>query len=175
MFRLFTACLLLSGLAQAQAPDYAQAPARKVKVEEVRIEGNRSVDGALIRSSLRFAAGEEYLMPVLQDRVRESIRSLQKLGLFADVEFAYDKPDTLDGLLFYCRVKELPTLGKTALKGNDKLDEDDIRKAIDLLDGQVVSPAAIERDRQKILDLYKTEGFLLAEVKVRDEDRKSVV
>ncbi len=148
-------------------------PLRPIIIHDIRVEGNQSVDASLIRSTLSFKIGQEYAPTVLEQRARESIKLLNNLKLFSDVAIYRSPVDTAEGEDFIIRVKELPTLAKIELKGNKKIKEDDIREAIDLLDGQVYSPTSIKRNEEKILDLYREKGYLLASIEVEEKEEEA--
>ena len=161
----------LSAPAQQVSP-LMRSPVREVKVADVLVEGNRTVDASLILNALSVRKGEEYLPPVLRQKVQSSVTALHKLGLFSDIKVEIAYPDTVDGAILAFKVAELPTLARAEIKGNKKIKKDDIKDVMDLLDGQVYSRSAVERNRQKILNLYHEKGYLLAEVKVEEGEEK---
>ncbi|HLP41924.1 MAG TPA: outer membrane protein assembly factor BamA, partial [Fibrobacteria bacterium] len=169
--------MVLSRPAEAQGPvqgpSLYRSPTKEIKLEKIVLEGNRTVDRSLIVNTLQVQEGEEYLPPVLRQRVQASVNALHKLGLFSDIKVDMDSPDTSEGVNLIFTLAELPTLAHAEVKGNKKLKAEDIKDAMDLLDGQVYSRAAVERNRQKILDLYHNKGYLLAEVKVEEGTEES--
>ena len=168
LFPLFCLFLLVpAGAQQLNGPGF-RSPVKEIKILDVRVEGNRTVDKSLILRTAQVEKGEEYLPPVLRQRVAASITALQKLALFSDIRADIDYPDTADGAVLTFAVAELPTLARVELKGNDKIKTDDLKEVMDLLDGQVYSRSAVERNRQKILDKYHGKGYLLAQVEVEE-------
>jgi len=166
LFVLFLIAALPSS-AQLAQPGF-RSPVKEVKVADIRLEGNKTVDKSLVIHTIQVEKGAEYLPPMLRHKVQSSITALHKLGLFGDIKVDLEYPDSLDGVVLTFSVTELPTLARAELKGNDKLKNDDIKEVMDLLDGQVYSRGAVERNRQKILELYHTKGYLLAEVGVEE-------
>ena len=152
----------------ARGPQPFRSPVKEVKIADIRLEGNKTVDKSLVIHTLQVEKGEEYLPPVLRQKVQASVTALNKLALFSDIKVDIEYPDSLDGVILTFIVSELPTLARAEIKGNDKVKKDDLKEAMDLLDGQVYSRSAVERNRQKILDLYHDKGYLLAEVKVEE-------
>jgi outer membrane protein assembly complex protein YaeT len=146
---------------------------KEVKVVDIKIEGNKTVDKSLIYHTLQVEKGEEYLPPVLRQKVAASVTALNKLALFSDIRVDAEYPDSVDGAILTFVVSELPTLARAEIKGNDKIKTDDLREAMDLLDGQVYSRSAVERNRQKILDKYHSKGYLLAQVDVEEGTEES--
>ncbi|MEO6095084.1 MAG: outer membrane protein assembly factor BamA [Fibrobacteria bacterium] len=166
VFFLFLA--LTPSSAQLAGPQPFRSPVKEVKVVEVRVEGNKTVDKSLIVRTVQVEKGEEYLPTVLRQRVQASITALNKLSLFSDIKVDVDYPDSADGVILTFSLSELPTLASAEIKGNDKIKKDDLKDAMDLLDGQVYSRSAVERNRQKILDHYHNKGYLLTTVTVEE-------
>ena len=177
--KLFFPFILLFGMAgiasvhaqisQPQAgPSLYRSPTKEIRVDRILLEGNRTVDRSLIINTIQIQEGEEYLPPVLRQRVQASVNALHKLGLFSDIRVDQVSPDTSDGIHIVFSLTELPTLARAEIEGNKKLKRDDIKEVMDLLDGQVYSRSAVERNRQKILKLYQDKGYLLAVVKAEE-------
>jgi outer membrane protein assembly complex protein YaeT len=162
---------VFSGFGQ-EAPGLFHSPVKQMKVADIFLEGNRTVDKTLIYNTLLVQKGEEYLPPVLRQKVQASITALNKLGLFSDVKVDIQYPDSVEGVYLTFVLTELPTLARADFTGNKKIKKDDVKEAMDLLDGQVYSSAAVERNRQKILDLYHKKGYLLATVDVEEGEEK---
>ncbi len=172
---LFRACLFAS-LGVFVFPAWGQgllpSPSREIKVLDIRVEGNKTVDKSLILKSVQVEKGRSYILPVLRNKLRESVNALDKLNLFSNIRVDEDRSDSLDGVILYFVVAELPTLARVEYKGLDELKVSDFKGKIDLVDGQVYSPGAVEVARQKILDLYHEKGYLLAQVKVEESEDK---
>lgn len=152
----------------AQTEPSFRSPVKEVKIADIRLEGNKTIDKSLVLNNLLVKKGEEYLPPVLRQKVQGSVSALHKLGFFSEIKVDIDYPDSLEGVILIFSVTELPTLARADFKGNKKLKKDDIKDALDLLDGQVYSRSAVERNRQKLLDLYHNKGYLLAKVEVEE-------
>jgi outer membrane protein assembly complex protein YaeT len=176
---LLRLCLLviIGGMAipaQAQSSQgLLQSPSRQIRVADIRIEGNNLVDTAIILHALQVEKGESYAPAVLRNRVQGSVNALNKLNLFSDIRVDEDSPLALDGVVLFFVVAELPVLGKVKYEGLDKLDEDDFKGKIDLIEGQVYSQGAVESSRQKILAIYREKGFLLATATAEADTSKS--
>lgn len=167
-FALFLLILsMLPSSAQLAGPGF-RSPVKEVKLVDIVLEGNKTVDKSLILHTLQVEKGAEYLPPVLRQKVQGSITALQKLALFSDIKVDIDYPDSVEGAILTFTVAELPTLARAEIAGNDKIKKDDLKEAMDLLDGQVYSRSAVERNRQKIIELYRDKGYLLAKVDVEE-------
>ena len=67
-----------------------------------------------------------------------------------------------DGVYLLITVKEFPRFDKLVIEGNDGVDTDDIKKAVTLVRGQVLSPHELKKIQRDIKKLYEKEGYLLA-------------
>ncbi len=169
---LLAAALVLPSAALAQSGSLMRNAPKDVKVERIQTEGNKTVDRSLIVNSLLFREGETYLLPELRQKVSGSVKALNKLDLFSDVRVFSETPDSLDGVVLTVTVTELPTLARYELHGQDHLKKDDLKDALDLLEGQPFSHADVERNRLKMVNLYHSKGYLRVEIKTREEEEK---
>lgn len=172
---LLPLCLLLALIGNAFAQSgFLQSPSRPVRVADIRVEGNKTVDASLVLNALQLEKGESYAPAVLRNRIRGSVTALNRLNLFSDVRVDQEDALALDGIVLYVVVTELPVLGKVKYKGLKKLSESDFRSKIDLVEGQVFSEGTIEASRQKILAEYRDKGYLLATATAsRETDKKT--
>ncbi|MBF0430603.1 MAG: outer membrane protein assembly factor BamA [Fibrobacteria bacterium] len=171
-------CLLLilgiSSTLYSQPELGLKSPVRDIRLEKIKIEGARTINHQRIKGVIKLQEGTSYLPNILKLKVREAIKDLFELGWFEDIAVEIEYPQTVEGVNLVFQIKELPTLGVTILKGNSELEEKEIREAMNLLEGQMFSQAALERERQGILKLYEEEGFQLTEVDIsREEDEKT--
>jgi outer membrane protein insertion porin family len=159
---------LLISCVSAQLLEGNTLVSEKNQIREVLIEGNQFVDEDLIRTKLRVLSAQAYHPSALRQKVRESIENLYASGFFSEVSADADYLDNGQGMDLIFSVKEHSALEKLTLSGMDNLLEEDLLLMISLKEGQVYSPSQIERDRQKLLDHYKSEGYLLAEIGVEE-------
>jgi outer membrane protein assembly complex protein YaeT len=165
-------CLALNAFGQAEpdlsASSFTPAPALPDSaptwvVGKVRIDGCRSVDPSVVKGALRIVEGDSLGAEALADRERESLRALVGTGLLEDSRI--DVSNGADGKLeVVVSVKELPLCGQVKFAGNSEIGEKDIKDAVRLQDGGLVSKANLEKDRQAILKLYHDKGYLRATV-----------
>ncbi|MEN9354146.1 MAG: hypothetical protein RL318_1471 [Fibrobacterota bacterium] len=150
---------LLAG--SASLAQEAPAPTRS-RIEAVRIEGLRSVDTSYVRNGLKFALGDTLTDAALSDRSRESLRQLLGTQLFADASIDFQAGK--DGVVAVVTVQENPVSGAIKFSGNDEFNEKELKEATKLSEGAVLSPAAIERDRNAMKALYLEKGYRLATI-----------
>jgi len=140
------------------------------KINKIRVEGTHHMDDRSVLGRIGIRTGQSYSPTSLSEKVQNSVSTLYASGLFDDVtawvDYVGDDGSYVD-LVF--KVKELPALDTAILDGCDEVSEDDLRLKIHMVTGQVYSKAQLERTRQAMLEHYRSEGFLLAEVGYREE------
>ena len=140
------------------------------KINKIHVEGTHHMDERSVLGRIGIRPGQSYSPTSLSEKVQNSVSTLYASGLFDDVtawvDYVGDDGSNVD-LVF--KVKELPALDTAILDGCDEVSEDDLRLKIHMITGQVYSKAQLERTRQAMLDHYRSEGFLLAEVGYREE------
>jgi outer membrane protein insertion porin family len=131
----------------------------------VSVEGNNpqsgTESGAIIANS-GLKVGDVISIP--GDDIRQAIQRLWALRIFSDIQIVIDNKVEA-GVFLLIRVKEMPRLDKVEIKGTDDVSEDDVKKKITLVNGQIVTPDDINKIVKNIKALYEEEGHLLAEVK----------
>ena len=180
--RFVAACLmplLAIGTAAAQTPTRpARPPVSHAKsvaaqtggvIQSIKVEGNQRIENGTIKSYLLVQPGD----PFDPDRIDRSLKTLYATGLFQDVRLGR-VGDTL-----VVRVVENPIVNRVAFENNHKLNDTQLRPAIQLRPRAVFTPALAEADRQKILDLYAKRGYYDATVEPKiihlEQNRVDVV
>ncbi len=154
---------LFAALALAAAPAPA-FPAERV-VQDVRIEGNRRVEPDAIRNAISQKKGVAFD----PKKVQADVRALMKLGFFSDV--TVEREGSPDAPVLVYRVVERPAVREWRAEGNHELSKKDLEETISLKAGQLLDPAAIQKDVKKVQEKYVEKGYFLAEVGSRVEDR----
>jgi len=77
-----------------------------------------------------------------------------------------------DGLVLTFRVTEKAAVNEIRLEGNEEIKDDDVMEVIDLKPNEPLDIPAIEKNVQKVRDLYYEKGFFLAEVTYRLEEAR---
>lgn len=131
--------------------------AQNVTLAEVVVEGAVTADPKLILSVSGLTAGKTIAREDLQDAVRQ----IYGLGLFEDVRI--EGEDVTGQLKAIIKVKELPTLSKITLKGNDKIKEKDL--TLPIKTGQKVGPSLLKDAETVIKKAYQEKGFFLVTIK----------
>jgi len=184
--RFLAACLLTVGFTLAAAaqprpptprpPSPGPAPVTagtaglgSGPIQAIQVAGNRRIEAGTIRSYLVVRPGD----PFDPDRLDRSVKTLFSTGLFKDVQLSRQ------GGALIVTVEENPLVNQVAFEGNKKLTDDQIKPEIQTKPRAVFTPAMVESDRQKILDLYAKKGNFDATVSPRiirqDQNRIDVV
>jgi outer membrane protein insertion porin family len=132
----------------------------------ISVEGNVLADPTAIIANSGLRVGDEIVHP--GDQISGALRKLWSLKIFDDIQISIDRKIG-DGVYLLIRVKELPRFERAEIEGSDEIDEDDIRKMINLVKGQVFPPQDVKRLTREILAKYEEEGLLLAKVNVTTE------
>jgi outer membrane protein insertion porin family len=149
--------LLASPSVRAQG-DAPQATARP-RVERVQFRGNRKVEDDAMRVNMVTKVGQE----LDQDKVREDVRSLWKMGFFEDVRVEGTQTETGGVVLTYV-VEEKPSIRKILVQGSHELGLDKLNEVIDLKRDSILDVTKVKKNVEKVRELYVSKGYYLATV-----------
>jgi len=133
--------------------------ARGLPIVAIDVVGNRRITKEDVKSYLRERVGQLFAPEALSKDVRE----LWGSGFFDDIEVDLDRSDA--GVKLRFTVRERPNIAKVEIDGNEEIDDDDLKEAIEVKENTVLSQPAIQRSIQKIRDMYAEKGYFLAEAK----------
>jgi outer membrane protein insertion porin family len=122
-------------------------PAQPV-IRDIRVEGNQRVEPGTILSYMLVKAGDQYDA----GRVDRSLKALFATGLFADVTMH------MEGDVLVVHVVENPIINRIAFEGNSRLSDDALNQEIQSRPRVVYTRAKVERDANRILELYRRSG-----------------
>ena len=169
--RLLFVLLMVVGFAQAQLLDMSEMSESYMsenKINKVKVEGMVHMDERSVLSRIGIRDGQSYSPSALSEKVQSSVTALYESGLFDDVTAWVDYVGEGTDVDLIFKIKELPALDTAIIDGADEVSEEDLRLKIRLIPGRVYSKSQLERDRQAILEYYRSEGYLLAEVGYRE-------
>lgn len=164
IFRYLVAISMLFCLLGLSSVHGQQNQARKAKIMAIKVEGNESVDGNLIKLQSGLAEGAL----VTGDDIQNAIKTLWELRMFSDIQVVLDDK-VGDNLYITIKVKEFPHLNTIEFDGNKKIKNKDLEKALDYYRGLSVGHSQIAKWRRQLLDLYREKGYLLAEIEPESE------
>lgn len=123
-------------------------------IKEIAVEGAVRLERDTILSYLTVSTGGK----ASAEDINDSLKALFATGLFADVNLRLE-----DGVLTVA-VTENPIVSSVTIEGNDAVNKDDIEKEIKLKARQVYTLPKVQKDVQRILDLYRRSGRFAATV-----------
>ena len=125
------------------------APAAPVDtVQDVRVEGAQRLEADTVTSYLTVAKGDQ----PTAEKLNSSLKALYATGLFADVSLV------MDGSTLVVKVEENPIINRVTFEGNSEISKDDLEKEVQLKSRLVYTLPRVQRDVQRILDLYRRSG-----------------
>lgn len=158
---LWNSFFLLSGLFGGL---YAQPEVAPI-VREIVIRGNVNVSDTLIRSQIETKVGN----PLREEVINEDLRKLYKLGYLSDISVLQE--DVADGIRLVFQVRENRIISELILNGNRKVADSEIREVLQSKAGrdQFFNEYLVILDKENIINLYQSKGFLFIEISYRIE------
>ncbi len=136
-----------------------QELSEKNRIVEIRIEGNRRIEANAIRARMVTKLAQ----PFDTDRLARDVRSIYRLGFFADVKVFRELGE--DGWVITIEVEENPVVREVAITGNDGVKSEEIKDALTLTTGSVLDYSLLHENTARIEALYRANGYYLASVR----------
>jgi outer membrane protein insertion porin family len=127
-------------------------------IAEVRVRGNRRIETAAILNPLKTKPGK----PLSPKALRDDIRALWEMRFFDDIKA--DEEQGPRGPIITFIIQEKPLVHSVTVKGNEEIDEDDLKKELEVKPYQIFDADAARRTVKKLQGKYADKGFYLAEV-----------
>jgi outer membrane protein insertion porin family len=139
------------------------------RITTVDVRGTQRIDPDTVRSYMLVQVGDV----AEQDRIDRSLRALFATGLFRDVTIR------TEGARVVVDVVENPLVNRVAFEGNRRISSEILRGVVLTQPRSVFTPAAVQTDRQRILELYARRGRFRATVEPKivelDQNRVDLV
>ena len=148
MFRPVVAAFAAAAAVLAAGTAFAQIGQPTQRVTEIRVEGSQRIEPETVRSYMTIRPGDA-LDPVEMDK---ALKSLFATGLFADVNMRQE------GGAIVVRVVENPIINRVAFEGNRRMEDKDLQNEIQLRPRVVYTRSRVQRDVQRIIDIYRRSG-----------------
>jgi len=152
---LFLFFLLLTSVVSGQAQEGV--------VKEIVVFGNERVDQEIILQEIKSKAGD----PFSQEKVREDIKAIYRLGYFQDVQV--DVSETEGEIILTFAVIEKPFVANIIISGNLKLSGEDIEEVIEVKRDSVLDMGKVRSSVTEIKKLYTSKRYFGSEVDYRVE------
>lgn len=154
--------------AQAPSPTESTAPTaqttespkeeRPNKILEVRVKGNQIISTAIILNQMKSRKDT----PLVQTDVNEDLKRLYKTGYFRDIRIEVE--EEAEGYRLVVLVDEKPIVRQIILDGFATFDEDDLRKELKILEGQILDEKIVKEGVEAVRKKYRSKGFRFVEV-----------
>jgi outer membrane protein insertion porin family len=135
------------------------------KIADVQIMGNRRIEKAAIANVVKMKGGDT----LFADKVDSDVRAIYRLGHFQDVKA--ETSTTENGVVLTYQVIEKPIVREIKVEGAKELSQDKVREALEIKANAIYSAKDLARSVKKVKKLYADEGYFLAEVETRVEQR----
>ncbi len=123
-------------------------------VSAIEVEGAQRLERETVLSYLSIATGDR----VDREKMDASLKALYATGLFADVRLK------LSAGVLTVHIAENPIVNSVRFEGNDAMTQEDLEKEVQLQSRHVYTLPKVQKDVQRILDLYRRSGRFAAEV-----------
>ncbi len=150
----------LAGLANAQEPAAAASLGDAVIVGDVKVVGNRRSESEAVLAVVGSRKGA----PLDRRRLQTDLRAIFQLGFYTDVQadLGAAGADGQRSLTFL--VTEKASVRAVKYEGNEELDEEDLKEVVDIREFTILDQAKVNRNADKLRELYTEKGYFLAEV-----------
>ena len=163
------ACVVVSGPVLAQQPPSPQPPPAtppatppvqpQPRVTAIEVRGNTHVPSDRILAVItHLKVGE----PLTDEKIREDIRAVNELGVFADVTVRTEAE--ADGVRAVFLVTENPVIAEVLIEGNTVVEAGEIRRALGVSTGDVLNLNRMREGTRAVQKLYEDRGYVLARV-----------
>lgn len=136
-------------------------------IADIRVRGLKVLDQDVVLMRLSTRKGDS----IDPSTINDEIKRIWELGYFSDV--TADLEQSGEGQLLVFTVKEKPRIDDVVVNGSDAVKKDDIMAAMSSKTGSVLNERLLAGDIQKITELYRKEGYYLAEVTSRVEQKSN--
>ena len=136
---------------------------KKKKIHRILIAGNQRIEDEAIKQVIKSESGEVFD----QVKLRADLTAIYKMGYFKDVRIEAETTPQGQDVIF--TVEEKPTVSKLTIRGARAIDEEDIRAAITTREYSILQRSTLKADVEKILVLYRDDGYYNAEVTYKVE------
>ncbi len=123
-------------------------------IEDIRVEGTQRIEDNSVRSYMNIKSGDPF-DPV---RLDQSLKAIYATGLFADVTLRRENN------ILIVAVVENPIINRIAFEGNKRIEDEALLAEIQLRPRLVFTRTKVQRDAQRVLEVYRRSGRFAATV-----------
>lgn len=148
--------------APAGTPGTATGKAPAGSLGDVQVRGMKVMDPDVVLMRLSIRKGDS----PDAGAINEEVKRIWDMGYFSDVRASLEP-----GNVLVFTVVEKPRIDNIVVEGSNKVDKDDVLAAMSTKTGAVLNEKLLVEDIQKVTELYRKDGYYLAEVKHRLDAR----
>ncbi len=142
------------------------------RIVDVGVAGNQRIDSETILGQVLQIKGQTFS----RGQVSEDVKRIYELGYFDDVQA--EKMASGGGVKLIYHVKEKPPIHKIIISGNKKIKTEKIYSQLTVKENSLPDNQKIAESKQKIKNLYTSEGFndalIMTEIKESNGQRNLV-
>ncbi len=139
------------------------------RITAIVVRGNNNINSSLIVSQISSNIGDLFS----KDSVQKDMEAIFKLGYFQDVQVKLEP--FRDGYRVVFEVTEHSILEDIKIEGSSLLDLEEIKEIMVLKKGQIFSQTILQNDLDRISQLYRDKGLILAQMEEVNFDQDTGV
>ncbi|MDJ0622966.1 MAG: outer membrane protein assembly factor BamA [Desulfocapsaceae bacterium] len=136
----------------------ASYTSRESVIASIAPAGNNKIDSGAILQNIRTQPGDIYS----PTQLREDLRSIYAMGYFDDIQIEVRQES--DGKVVIFQVTEKPVIKSIVFSGTDEIKEENVKEVVTTKEQSILNPMQISKDKEALLQLYKTKGYYNTEV-----------
>lgn len=137
------------------------------RITAIVVRGNENIETSLIVSQISSNIGDLFS----KDNVQTDMAVIFELGYFQDVQVKLEP--FRDGYRVVFEVVENSFIEEIIIEGSTILEEQEIKDVMVLREGQVFSQKILKNDLDRISQLYRDKGLILAQMEEVNFDQKT--
>ncbi|MBW2637733.1 MAG: outer membrane protein assembly factor BamA, partial [Deltaproteobacteria bacterium] len=139
------------------------------RIADIVFTGNQRIEDSALYNILSSTKGTLFD----KKNFSEDIKAIYRMGYFRDVKATI--ADTPEGKVLTFVLEEMPRITDIEIKGDDDIDSEDIEGVIIIETKQMLDESKIKSSVENIKELYRSKGYLNAEVSYKIEETDEAV
>jgi outer membrane protein insertion porin family len=141
-------------LVQSIHHQIAQVP----EIDSIEVRGNQRIEKEAILAVVETKKGDR----IDYDRLDQDLRSIYKMGFFENVETEIE--DGPKGKIVIFKVTEKPSIGKIVFKGNDEIDDDDLKAELGIKQYAILDRNEVKQGIKRLEEFYRSKAYYNVEI-----------
>jgi outer membrane protein insertion porin family len=133
------------------------------EIDSIHVAGNRRIEKAAVLAVVSANAGDR----LDYEKLDKDLRDIYKMGFFEDVRM--ETEDGPSGKVVTFHVKEKPSVGKIVFEGNNKIDDDDLKKGLGISLYSILDNNEVKQSINRLKELYREKGYYNAQIEETTE------